>query len=411
MTRITTRARSRRTGRAAYVVVVAAALLLDGTLSIGTAQDKILKIGVLGPMSGPAAPWGAELVRGVELRVEEINGAGGLKVGPDVYTLQLLPYDHKAQAAEAITVTNKLVSQQNVKYIIGNAIGATTTAAQTITEPSKVFFAFMSWGLKNLGPQKPYSFRTELSGLEVAEPFYRWIKETNPKIKRIATISPNDESGKDSNRTIGAAARELGFEVAADEYFERDTKDFYPLLTRVLSRKPELIDVGNSPPGSAGLLIKQLQELGYTGAKAWMAGVNADALVRISGKEAAEGTWSPWSLNFNGPDASPALRAFSQKFIKKYGDVPGSAAVANYVSLDVVTKAMQTAGSIDTDKVIETLTSGQYDTLRGPLVIGGKETYGIDRQFLTPVVISEIRNGQVVDVAQRLPKALQARKK
>jgi hypothetical protein len=80
--------------------------------------------------------------------------------------------------------------------------------------------------------------------------------------------------------------------------------------------------------------------------------------------------------------------------------------VANYVTLDVVTKAMQAASTIETDKVIERLTTGQYQTLRGPLVIGGKETYGIDRQFLTAVTVSEIRNGQVVDIAQAIPKAL-----
>ena len=51
----------------------------------------------------------------------------------------------------------------------------------------------------NLGPDKPYSFRAMLSQWEVADPFYRWVKDKHPQIKRVALISPNDTSGKDTN--------------------------------------------------------------------------------------------------------------------------------------------------------------------------------------------------------------------
>ena len=52
--------------------------------------------------------------------------------------------------------------------------------------------------------------------------------------------------------------------------------------------------------------------------------------------------------------------------------------------------------------------SRPYDTVWGRLVIGGKETYRIDRQFLYPMVISEIRGGKIVDIEQVLPAALKA---
>jgi branched-chain amino acid transport system substrate-binding protein len=139
-------------------------------VAIGPAgANESLKIGVIGPMSGPAAQWGVELARGAEMKAEEINAAGGLKVGNQVYELKVIPYDHKANAAEAITVTNKLVFEDRVKYIIGNAIGATTSAAQTITEPNKVLFTFASYGIKALGPRFPLSFRSDLSDVEVVE--------------------------------------------------------------------------------------------------------------------------------------------------------------------------------------------------------------------------------------------------
>jgi branched-chain amino acid transport system substrate-binding protein len=345
-------------------------------------------------------------MRGAELRVEEINKGGGLKVGADIYRIKLVSYDHKAQAADTATATNKLIFQDKVKYIIGNAVGATCNAAQTITEPNKVMFAFVCWGTNNLAPEKPYSFRSMLSQWELAEPFYRWVKENHPAIKRVAAISPNDTSGKDTNTAVVKALKALGFEVAADEYYERGTKDFYPVLTKILAQKPDMIDVAAAPPGEAGLILKQAMELGFKGAKGWTAGINPFTIISVAGPEAAEGVWSPANINVKGDHVSPAVRKFGETYEKRYGEVPGAIAVANYAAFDVFTQAMQKAGSIDTDRVLAVLTKEQFQTVWGPLALGGKETYGIERQFLYPLVISEVRQGKVVDIAQVLPAGL-----
>jgi branched-chain amino acid transport system substrate-binding protein len=390
-------------------IATLATLAFAAALSAGSAvqaEDKTLTIGLLGPLSGGAASYGVELMRGAELRVEEINKGGGLKVGADIYRIKLVSYDHKAQAADTATATNKLIFQDKVKYIIGNAVGATCNAAQTITEPNKVMFAFVCWGTNNLAPEKPYSFRSMLSQWELAEPFYRWVKENHPTIKRVAAISPNDTSGKDTNTAVVKALKALGFEVAADEYYERGTKDFYPVLTKILAQKPDMIDVAAAPPGEAGLILKQAMELGFKGAKGWTAGINPFTIISVAGPEAAEGVWSPANINVKGDHVSPAVRKFGETYEKRYGEVPGAIAVANYAAFDVFTQAMQKAGSIDTDRVLAVITKEQFQTVWGPLALGGKETYGIDRQFLYPLVISEVRQGKVVDIAQVLPAAL-----
>src|SRR5258705_10850754 len=275
-----------------WIIVLVAVMALGWAAPAGAAE-KSLEIGVLGPLSGGAAAYGVGLVRAAEIRTDEINKAGGLKVGGDVYRIKLVTYDHKASAADAATAANKLIFQDKVKYIIGNAVGATCNAVQTVSEPQKVLFSFMCWGTKNLGPDKPYSFRSLLSQWEVAEPFYRWVKEKHPSIKRIAVISPNDTSGIDTNTAIMKYAKALGFEVVADEYYERGTKDFYPALTKILALKPDLLDVAAAPAGEAGLILKQARELGFKGAKGWTAGGNPVPMISVAGKEAAEGGGTP----------------------------------------------------------------------------------------------------------------------
>jgi len=391
-------------------LMLAVALLL-GTAGPAPAAEKLLEIGVLGPLSGGAASYGVELVRGAEMRADEINKAGGLKVGADVYKIKLITYDHKASAADAATAANKLVFQDKVKFIIGNAVGATCNAVQTVTEPQKIMFAFVCWGTKNLGQDKPYSFRSMLSQWEAAEPFYRWIKEKRPTIKKVAIISPNDTSGLDTNTAVVKAAKGLGFDVVAEETYERGTKDFYPILTKMLAKKPDMLDVAAAPPGEAGLIVKQAVELGFKGAKGWTAGSNPATLVSIAGVEAAEGVWSPVNINVKSDFVDAKVRKFGEEYEKRYKEVAGVIAVANYGAFDVFTKAMQEAGSIETEKVLAALTSRPYETVWGRLLIGGKETYGIDRQFLYPMVISEVRGGKNVDLEQVLPGALKALKK
>ena len=392
-------------------IIVLVAVMALGLAAPAAAAEKTLEIGVLGPLSGGAASYGVELVRAAEIRTDEINKAGGLKVGGDVYKIKLVTYDHKASAADAATAANKLIFQDKVKYIIGNAVGATCNAVQTVSEPQKVLFAFVCWGTNNLGPDKPYSFRSMLSQWEVAEPFYRWVKDKHPAIKKIAIISPNDTSGLDTNTAVVKAVKSLGLELVAEETYERGTKDFYPILNKILAKKPDLLDVAASPPGEAGLILKQAHELGFKGAKGWTAGTNPASLVSISGPEAAEHLWSPLNINVKSDFVDAKVRKFGEEYEKRYKEVPGAIAVANYAAFDVITKAMQEAGSVDTDKVLAALTSRPYDTVWGRLAIGAKETYGIDRQFLYPMVISEIRSGKSVDIEQVLPAALKVMKK
>lgn len=385
------------------VLAAVAGLAAVAVSTPASAADKVLPIGVLGPLSGGAAAYGLDTSRGAEMKADEINAAGGLKIGDDVYKIKLIVYDHKASAADAATAANKLVFQDKVKYIIGNTVGATCNAVQTVTEPQKVLFSFMCWGTKNLGPDKPYSFRALLSQWEVAEPFYRWVKEKHPAIKRIAMISPNDTSGIDTNTAIMKYAKALGFEVVADEYYERGTKDFYPALTKILALKPDLLDVAAAPAGEAGLILKQAHELGFKGRKGWTAGVNPVPMIAVAGKEAAEGVWTPANIDAASEFVSPTVRKFGEAFMKRYKEVPGALAIANYAAFDVITKAMVEAQSLDTDKVLAAVTGRPHQTVWGPVVIGGKDTYGIDRQFLYPAVIAEIRDGKLVDLAQVAP--------
>jgi branched-chain amino acid transport system substrate-binding protein len=356
----------------------------------------------LTPLSGAAAPWGWDVVNALKLIVDETNAAGGLKVGNDNYKIEYIYYDTKARADEATTLAKKIIYGDKVKYIIGANVGATCDAIQLISEPNKIWFSFGCWGIKNLGADKPYSFRQPLGPLELNPVMYEYVKKKNRNIKTVAIINPNDTSGWDCSKGAQLGAKKVGYKVVADIYYERGTSDFGPFVSKILASKPDMIDFGGSPPGDGGLMAKALKERGYKGVIAYGALMNAEPYLKVAGP-AAEGTYIGVGWDLEGNYVRQSIKDLAKKFRAKYKDPIGANGVAEYGAAQMIFTAMQKTGSIEVDTVIQYITTHKIDTVLGPIIIGGYEDYGINRQFLFPMVSSIVKGGKVVNQEEALP--------
>ncbi len=381
------------------VTAFAALLAAPGLVGNAPAAEKTLVIGTTLPLSGPAAEWGLGLARMNDFFAEDVNKKGGLKIGQDVYKIKTIAYDHKGQPSEAAANATKLVSQDKIQYLIGGVIAATGMAELPVTQPAKVVTTNLWWGKDIIGPDKPYSFRQTVSQMEIAPAMYTWIAKNNPKIKKLAQINPNDTSGWDTATAVREAAKANGMEVVAEEFFERGTKDMYPFLTRILAKKPDLIDVAVTAPGDGAVIVKQLYELGYKGARAWTCGTNPTQIVKLCGPEAAEGLWFAYGQDLNGPNSSPETRALAKKYQEKFNEVLAPHHVTSYAMLEIFTQAMAKAGTTDTDKVSKLVEDTRsFTTSFGPVVLVGKQKYGIDRQFVHRMMLAQARGGKVVEI-------------
>ncbi len=379
-----------------------------GTVGGGTqtagAGTQTMTVGAIGPASGGAAPWGIAINRAATLFEEDTQKAGGVAIGDKKYLFKHVFYDTKGDVGETATVTNRLVFQDGVKYIIGNAIGATCDAAEAITEPNNVLFTFICWGKTNLGPKKPHSFRSLIGPDEAAPMFYKWVSQQYPNVKTVALVSPNDQSGVDTSAAIKKAAPQFGLRVVADEGYQRGTQEYTSLLTRILEKKPDMIDLSGSATGDGALILKQLHQLGYKGKLAWLSMLDPVPVVKTAGTDATQGLigiqgWDPKS------DLSPQpLRDFATRYEQRFGEPATIAAAAEYAAYEVITQAMAQTGSTDPTAVANAIAKiGTFKTVLGQVTIGGKDTYGIDRQFIYPMVVSEIQNGKSVPLARVEP--------
>jgi branched-chain amino acid transport system substrate-binding protein len=151
--------------------------------------------------------------------------------------------------------------------------------------------------------------------------------------------------------------------------------------------------VGTIP--QLGLIVKQGRDLGYTGIFADPAPTAAADIVAIAGAEAAEGYISVMAVT-EGPLATPEARAFHEEYVESYG-VWESNVLDLSVMFQVIVDAMKAADSVEVEDVLPVLhAGGPFDTLFGPVMIGGEELHGIDCQVFIPLAAHQVQNGELV---------------
>src|SRR6478672_7167699 len=116
---------------------VFAALMLAGAISPALSAET-LKIGAIGSLSGGGTAWGLAIQRGAELAIDEVNKAGGLKVGDKTYNVELLMRDDQYTGQGGKTAAERLVFQDKVKFIVGPIGSNPVLSTVAVTTPEKV---------------------------------------------------------------------------------------------------------------------------------------------------------------------------------------------------------------------------------------------------------------------------------
>jgi len=333
---------------------------------------------------------------------EDISAKGGIPVGTEKYSIKLITYDDKYKGPDGLTAANKLVFDDKVKIILGSISSASILAFQVVTEPNKVLVLCNSFSHQVLDNNKPYTFRILMTSLEKAPLEVGWLAKERPNVKNVITWAPNDVSGWDVTKHYIKAFNSNRLNVLMSEYYERGTKDFYPILTRIKAKNPDLVYSCGSPPGDVALMVKQARELGMKCMIMGHAGSveDPDKFVGIAGKKSAEDY--TYGTDFNFASQEPRAAQFIEKYMKKYSHpCYGYVDPCFYDAVMAVSYAIQKVGALDSDKIRDMLTQiSDYSGVMGSFKFSGKEDYGIDRQRMTTCFIAQIKDGKQVILAQ-----------
>jgi branched-chain amino acid transport system substrate-binding protein len=381
-------------------VLMGAAFMVAGA-TVAPAQEA-LKIGGIGPLSGGGTAWGLAAQRGMEIAIEEINAGGGFKSGGKTYKLELVMYDDQYTGAGGKAAAERLVNQDNVKFIIGPVGSPPALGVISVTNPAKVIALTNGYApqiLKN-DTKDPYNFRIYPTNIEFGPPLIKWLKDNAPEVKKVAMLAPNDAVGQSVAGALAADYRKQGFEVEL-ELFERGIKEFTPLILRMMAKKVDAFEFDGNSPGDAGLMLKQIRQAGFKGKVIQVGGPGSDEIIEIAGP-AAEGFLSYGVFDWDTP-AGKKLRPIYEK---KYGKgIINQFMPAFYHTVFLLVDAIKRADSVDTTKVRDALDAmNGFDAgIYGPVKWTGKDFYGVNRQLMFTYYLAEVKGGKLVTKAKFQP--------
>ena len=360
-------------------------------------------VGGVGPLSGGGTAWGLAAQRGIQLAIDDINAAGGFKAEGKTYKLELIMYDDQYTGAGGKAAAERLVNQDKVKFIIGPVGSPPALALIGVTNPAKVLAmtnGYAAGVLKNDFPD-PYNFRLYPTNLEFGPPLIKWLKENRPEIKKVGLLAPNDAVGQAVTNPLAEDYRKQGFEAVV-EFFERGTKEFTPLILRMMAQKVDAFEFNGNSPGDAGLQLKQIRQAGFKGHVMQVGGPAMDEIMEIAGP-AAEGFMSYDIFDWDTPIGKKLRAAYEAKYGK--GGIINAFVPAFYHCTYLVVEAIKRADSTDTTKVRAAMeTTGGYDAgVYGPIKWTGKETYGVNRQLMFPYYFSQVKGGKIVKLTKFTP--------
>jgi branched-chain amino acid transport system substrate-binding protein len=375
--------------KTAIATATAALLCIAGAAG----AQETLKIGAVVTLSGAGAAWGQGMLYAAELAADDVNAKGGLEVGGKKYKVEVVAYDDKYQANEAVTAVNRLVFEDKVKYIIGPVGSAAALATAPITEKNKVVIMTLGFTTKAIGADKPFSFRPNLTTGETSQPQIDWVVKARG-VKKVGALFPNDETGQQIAIDLEKAYGKAGAQLSAKEFFERERVDMVPLLTRLIAKGVDAIELDGNAPGTAGLIVKQARELGYKGLIIRSGGPSTPEIVNVAGVAATNGMLVNTPVDLG----NPAVKAYGDRYQAKYKKRMNGFSPAFYDGTHMMFQAMAKAGSVtDTDKVRTALESiKDYKGILGTLNWTGKELYGASHQINAPFYIAEVKDGQEV---------------
>ena len=205
-----------------------------------------IKFGVIGAYTGPNAKPGQSMKQGVNLAVEEINKAGGVKGRK----LEPLFEDDASVPAQAVSAAEKLINKDEVSFLIGTFNSATTLAAMKILERDKTpILVPIAVAIQITESGNKWVFRNAATNPMQAEQLMNYVyKET--KHRKFAVIHENTDYGKGLMIAVQDYIKKNGGSMIAESYSIGDT-DFYAQLTKIKNNGPDAVIIcGNLSEGS-----------------------------------------------------------------------------------------------------------------------------------------------------------------
>ena len=336
------------------VIAAASVALLAGAAS---AQDMVVKIGHVGPVSGAQAHYGKDNENGARMAIEDLN-AKGVTIGGKKVKLELVAEDDAADPKQGTAAAQKLCDAK-VAGVVGHLNSGTTIPASAIYNQCGIPHITPSATNPKLTTQ---GFKTTFRLLANDNALGAGLAlhaANNLKLKKIAIIDDRTAYGQGVAEVFTATAKAKGIEIVDQQYTTDKATDFMAILTAIKSKNPDGVFYGGMDP-QAGPMLRQMEQLGLSNVKYFGGdGICTDKLIELSGGAktlgnvvCAEGGASLAKM--------PGGNAWKARYDAKYPKQFQVYSPYVYDAVHVLVQAMVDAGSIDPKVYLPKLAAINY---------------------------------------------------
>lgn len=364
---------------------VTTAIVVGAWAAPAAAQEIV--IGGMAPTTGNVATFGVGQRNAYQLAVEQVNAAGGLKVGGTQRKIKLLFEDEQNSPEVGATVARKLINQDKVVGILGPTNTKVCLAVGPITQENRVPMVTPTCTNPKVTLVGDYVFRAGFIDTFQGAVGAYFVYETLGKRKAGVLFDNGNDYAKGLASYFKDAFEKLGGKVVAYESFtdEEKTVDFRPQLIRIRSAAPDVIYTSDYY-GAAALIAKQSQEMGLKVPLVGGDGFDSPDLVRIGGPS-VEGVH--FTNFYSQDDPSPEVQNFIKAYRAKYNETPDAYAAQGYGAAQILFDAIQRAGKTDGPSIRAALAN-----TKGLKTVAGEISFDANRNPTKPAVILQIKNGK-----------------
>ncbi len=356
----------------AYPNTVIAALLaaLTGICLNGpaTAAEKALDIGIVTARTGPLAAPGKFQLNGFQLAVDELNKAGGVKIGGDTYQLALKVYDTHCNATEGASAMQRLANVDHVPVVLGEVCSPTAAAEAPVAADYSIPLILTVPTAPDLTKQgNSFLFRVngDTDQLNKALAVYVAQNHWSP----LSFIAWNNDAGRGG---VNGMKMLLPKDIAIGYvgYFDVGAVDFSSDVTNIRQSGARAVMLFmDEEPGA--LAIRQIRDAGLDIQFVGTLAMGSDRFLKRLDAKYLDGMVQYSAFPPGAP--TPRIQKFGKAYRARFNEESHGFAAQSYDGLMLAVKAMQAAGTATDGAAIQKALSGiSYDGVIGHIQFDNK---------------------------------------
>lgn len=331
-------------------IVIAMACIVGLLLSpLSPARAQTIKVGFNIPLTGDIPKVGESSKFAAEMYKDEVNRAGGVKVGDKTYKLEFIYEDNESKAESATPAALKLITQDQVLAMIGPQASKQAIPAGEVANANKTPM-ISPWSTNPKTTEgRPYVFRACFLDPFQGPVAAKFVTEEFGAKKAAVLYDIASDYPKGLAEYFKEAFEKIHGpgSVVAFETFTTKDKDFSAQLTKIVNSGADVLFTPQYYD-EVPLIVKQAKELGWKkpimGSDSW----GSAELMKLCG-DACNGQF--FSTHYAAAGAKGETKEFIDKYNAKHGYVPDDVAALTWDAIGLLLTAVQNTGGLSGDMV------------------------------------------------------------